>query len=294
MDPQAELKNLQPSKPFLVAIDSDGCAFDTMEIKHKECFIPNIIKYWDLQPVSKYARSAAEFVNLYSEWRGINRFPALTMVFDLLEEWPEVRKREVRIPRADALRDWIKRETKLGNSTLKAEVAKTGYPVLEQALAWSEAVNATVADMVHDVPPFPSVRESLEKIVEWADVIVCSATPLEALRREWEEHNIDRFVRVIAGQEQGSKKEHIHMASAGKYDPAKVLMIGDAPGDLKAARGNGARFFPINPGFEDQSWERFLKTDAERFFSGDYDPAYEESLIRDFHALLPSVPPWKK
>ena len=35
---------LEPQQQFLVGIDSDGCAFDTMEIKHKECFIPNIIK----------------------------------------------------------------------------------------------------------------------------------------------------------------------------------------------------------------------------------------------------------
>ena len=82
MDPQAELRDLTPEKEFLVAIDSDGCAFDTMEIKHKECFIPNIIKYWNLQAISKYARAAAEFVNLYSKWRGINRFPALTKAFD--------------------------------------------------------------------------------------------------------------------------------------------------------------------------------------------------------------------
>src|SRR5512141_2466189 len=63
-DAQAPLKNFPNKHDFLVAIDSDGCAFDTMEIKHKECFIPNIIKHWDLQPVSKFARAAAEFVNL--------------------------------------------------------------------------------------------------------------------------------------------------------------------------------------------------------------------------------------
>ena len=58
------LIDLQPSTDFLVGIDSDGCVFDSMEIKHKECFIPNIIKFWGLQAVSKYAREAAEFVNL--------------------------------------------------------------------------------------------------------------------------------------------------------------------------------------------------------------------------------------
>ena len=56
---------IQPTKEFLVGIDSDGCAFDTMELKHKECFIPNTIKYYNLQAISKYAREAAEFVNLY-------------------------------------------------------------------------------------------------------------------------------------------------------------------------------------------------------------------------------------
>ena len=55
---------LEPQHEFLVGIDSDGCAFDTMELKHKECFIPNTIKHYDLQGVSKYARESAEFVNL--------------------------------------------------------------------------------------------------------------------------------------------------------------------------------------------------------------------------------------
>ncbi len=293
-DPQAKLKNLNAKQEFFIAIDSDGCAFDTMEVKHKECFIPNIIKYWSLQPVSKYARAAAEFVNLYSKWRGINRFPALTMTLDLLMEWPDVQKRHVDIPMAQPVRDWIKRETKLANPALKAEVEKTNDPILTQALEWSEAINATVADMVHGVPPFPFVRESLEKISQWADVIVCSATPNAALEREWEEHDIAKHTRVIAGQEMGSKTEHIHLASTGKYQPGKVLMIGDAPGDMKAAKGNNALFFPIKPGHEDESWEFFFKEAADKFKNGEYTKEYEAKLIEEFEALLPEVPPWKK
>ncbi len=93
------LAEMQPEHAFFVGIDSDGCVFDTMEIKHKECFIPNTIQYWDLQAVSKYAREAAEFVNLYSKWRGVNRWPALTMTFDLLRERPEVQRRGPPSPR---------------------------------------------------------------------------------------------------------------------------------------------------------------------------------------------------
>lgn len=289
-----ELHKFEPRRPFFVAIDSDGCAFDTMEIKHKECFIPNIIKYWELQAVSKYARAAAEFVNLYSRWRGINRFPALIKVVDLLREWPEVQRRRPRLPELEPLQRWVEREDRLGNPALRAEAERTGDPVLTRALEWSEAVNATVADMVHGVPPFPGVRESLERLAEEADVIVCSATPLEALMREWEEHGIDRHVRLICGQELGSKREHIHRAAVGKYEPHRMLMIGDAPGDLKAARANGARFFPINPGHEEESWDRFLNKGLERFLSDRYDEEYEAQLIDDFERLLPDVPPWKQ
>jgi phosphoglycolate phosphatase-like HAD superfamily hydrolase len=293
-DPQAMLRNLEPKHEFLLAIDSDGCAFDTMEIKHKECFIPNIIKFWGVQPVSKYARAAAEFINLYSKWRGINRFPGLTLTFDMLKEWPDVQRRGVDIPHAQTLRDWISRESKLGNPALKAEVEKTGDETLALALAWSEAVNASVADIVHGVPPFPFVRESLDKISRWADIIVCSATPNEALEREWQEHDIAKYASAIAGQERGSKREHIQLASQGKYKKENVLMIGDAPGDLRSAKANGAFFYPIKPGFEDESWEFFYKEAADKFRDSRYTADYEAQLIADFEKLLPEVPPWKR
>jgi phosphoglycolate phosphatase-like HAD superfamily hydrolase len=293
-DSQAELTNHQPKHAFFIAIDSDGCAFDTMEIKHKECFIPNIIKHWKLQAVSKFTREAAEFVNLYSKWRGINRFPALTMTFDLLEERPEVKARKVAIPQVPNLRRWIETESKLGNPALSEYCSHHADPDMHQALIWSKAVNETVGDMVEGVPPFPFVRECLEKAQSKADILVCSATPLEALKREWEEHAIDRYVFTIAGQEQGTKKEHIQMAGGGRYDTKKMLMIGDAPGDMKAARGNNALFFPINPGNEAESWERLFNEGLEKFFAGDYAGDYEKTLIEEFDSYLPEVPPWKK
>jgi phosphoglycolate phosphatase-like HAD superfamily hydrolase len=291
-DSQAPLRKLEPRHEFLVAVDSDGCAFDSMEIKHKECFIPAIIKHWDLQPVSKYARSAAEFVNLYSTWRGINRFPALVRVFDLLREWPDVLSRRVEIPVAQPLRDWIERETKLANPTLRRAVEATGDPVLRRALEWSEDVNSRVADMVRGVPPFPFVRETLAKVADWADIIVCSATPGEALRREWTEHGLADFTRVIAGQEMGTKKEHLQLAISDRYDPGYVLMVGDAPGDRKAAEANHARFFPINPGAEERSWERFFERTADDFRRGSYGEVEQARLIEEFESRLPRHPPW--
>jgi len=288
------LREMQPQHAFFVGIDSDGCAFDTMEIKHKECFIPNIIRYWGLQPVSKYAREAAEFVNLYSKWRGINRWPALIMTFELLRERPEVQQRHAVIPQGTKIQEFIKSGLPLGNPALKELVQKTGDAELTQALAWSEAVNRTIEEMVKGVPPFPYVQESLEALAKVADIIVVSATPGEALVREWQEHDIAPYARVIAGQEMGSKKEHLQFAAKGKYPSGHILMIGDALGDLQAAQANGALFFPINPGDEDKSWERFYKEGMAKFLAGEFAGAYEAALIAEFEKLLPEVPPWRR
>ncbi len=288
------LADLQPIEKFFIGIDSDGCAFDTMEVKHKECFIPNIIKYWDLQPVSKYAREAAEFVNLYSKWRGINRWPALVMVFDLLRERHEVLARHVKITEANKVREFISSGKPLSDSGLKAYLEDHKDPELDQAWAWTRAVNATVADLVHGVPPFPFVRESLEKMHGKADMVVVSATPTEALIREWQEHDIAKFSRIIAGQELGTKEKHLALAAKGKYAEGHILMIGDAPGDMKAARSINALFFPINPGHEDESWEQFYNEGLEKFLDGTFAGSYERKLIEDFEKLLPDLPPWKK
>ncbi len=279
---------------FLIGIDSDGCAFDSMEIKHKECFIPNFIKYMSLQPVSKYAREAAEFANLYSKTRGANRFPAYLRALDLLAERPEVQARHVSLPELRGVREWIQRETKLGTRTIGPEAERTGDPDLQLAFAWSKAVDETVADMVHGVPPFPGVREALEAMAVQADMIVCSATPNAALQKEWAEHGIEQFVQSICGQESGSKAESLQACLEMGYEPRKMLMIGDAPGDMKAARTVGCLYYPINPGHEESSWQRFNDEALAKFFDGTYAGEYEASLITEFEEYLPEHPPWQR
>ncbi len=283
---------ITPRHDYLVGIDSDGCAFDTMEVKHKECFIPNIIKHYQLAGVSKYAREAAEFVNLYSKSRGINRFPALIQTLEWLKDRAEVRARGIEIRIAPGLVQWIQRETKLANPALEKEVQASGDADLQQALVWSKAVNETIEKVVHHVPPFPYVRECLEKLAPRADLFVVSATPNEALTREWQEHDLAKYVMAICGQEVGTKKESL--TNAKKYPPGHTLMIGDAPGDQQAAEANGALFFPINPGAEDASWKRLYDEGIDRFFAGTFAGKYQQQLLEEFHAYLPESPPWKK
>jgi phosphoglycolate phosphatase-like HAD superfamily hydrolase len=218
----------------------------------------------------------------------------LIKVFELLLDRPDVAARHVHIPEATKVREFIASGKPLSDSGLKAYMAEHPDPELDKAWAWTRAVNETIADLVHGVPPFPYVRESLQKIQGKADVVVVSATPTEALIREWQEHDIAQYSRIIAGQEMGTKEVHLSLAAKDKYTPDHILMIGDAPGDMKAARSINALFFPINPGSEDKSWELFYTEGLDKFLNGEYAGEYEHKLIVEFEKVLPDVPPWKK
>jgi phosphoglycolate phosphatase-like HAD superfamily hydrolase len=295
-DPQAKLRAHAPTKEFFVGIDSDGCCFNSMEVKHNDSFSVNFIKYFGLQALSRQAHQAWDFVNLYSQTRGINRFKAVVLAVDAMKSMPRVQKSGAQLPELPYLRQWIKSETQLGNPRLKEKFSAASgaeKAELELVFEWSRAVNKTIEEIVHNLPPFPRVRDSLTRLRERADIMVVSATPQEALDREWAQHGIEQFVALIAGQEMGSKTEHLSLAAKGKYPAENILMVGDAPGDFKAARDVGALFFPINPGDEEASWERFHGEALDRFFSKSYAGAYEGRLLEEFDRLLPRDPPWK-
>jgi phosphoglycolate phosphatase-like HAD superfamily hydrolase len=292
-DSAAILKALKPENDFFIGLDSDGCTFDTMEIKHKECFCPVFINHFNLQAVSKYAREAWEFVNLYSRTRGINRFLALLRALDLLSVREDVNRRNQKIQSMNSLRKWVQTESRLGNPALKNMIENNPEAELVALYDWSLEVNETVKRVVHNIPPFSFVKESLDKMSTSADIIVVSQTPEEALNREWKEHGIDSYVKIIAGQEMGTKTEHILYAAKGKYDDNKILMIGDAPGDYKAAKDNNSLFFPIVPGQEEESWEFFYNEGMDRFFNGTFSGQYEKELIDEFFLHLPELPDWK-
>ena len=289
-----DLHGLVPAHDNLVGVDSDGCVFDTMEIKQKQCFHPAIVAHWGLEAVAPAVHETAQFVNLYSRGRGRNRFISLVEVFDLLVARPDVTGTGVALPRLAGLRRLIDSGVALGNPALARAVAASDDPELAGVLRWSEEVNVRIAALGQSMPPFPSAVTALAAMQASSDVIVVSQTPAAALVREWTHSGLVDRVRVIAGQELGTKAEHLAFATHDRYRPDRVLMVGDAPGDLAAARANAAAFYPINPAHEEASWQRFCTEAYPRFLAGTYRGEYEARCTNEFLALLPATPPWQQ
>jgi phosphoglycolate phosphatase-like HAD superfamily hydrolase len=263
-----------------------------MELKHKECFIPEFIRSFGLQSVSTAARETWEFVNLYSLDRGVNRFPALVKTLDLLVQRPVFKDSGLPTPDYADIRAFTVSGKPQSNAGLKDYLKVHDTPVLRNLLEWSEAVNMAVGRMVHAVSPFPSAKKALEQLFKSCDMMVVSGTPTASLQKEWKEHDIERYVRLICGQEAGSKKDHLTASAKGKYAAGKILMIGDAPGDHKAAQSVGALFFPVNPGAEEDSWKLFLSEGLQRFLEGTFTGKFQDALTGDFYSRLPERPVW--
>ena len=282
-------------KKYLICVDSDGCVFDSMELKHKECFCPAFVNVWGLQNVSRYAREVWDYVNLYSKTRGINRFPALVLALELLDTRPEVRERGYVCPDLTALKKWINETDKLSAAGLSEYCAQNpdSDPILQNALKWSKEVDENIERIVHGVIALPGVKDAFEAFSSFADIMIVSATPQEAIVREWGAQGLLEYVTVVAGQEMGTKKVCIAKAlEDGKYDLNHVLMIGDAPGDYAAAQANGVLYYPIVPGKEVKSWKRIKDEALARFKKIAYEGNYMEALLEEFDCVLLDKPAW--
>jgi len=288
-----DLINFLPKFETFVGIDSDGCVFDTMEIKQKDFFHPHIIKHWGLAAIETQVRAAAEFVYLYSTYRGLNRFLGLCKTFELLGEWEEARN-NASLPDPSDLRIYCDSGLPLSNATLRSEAERTGSLLLAEAYEWSIALNEDIDRNMPDPPPFDGVEKALKRIQQNSDAIVISQTQAEALLKDWYRDDLAKYVSVIAGPELGSKIDHFTMAAVNRYPSNAILMIGDAPGDMATAQTIGCNFYPINPGREVESWQRFMDEAYAAFLSGGFSEEYQKQLNDEFKALLPGTPPWKK
>ena len=80
------LEGYKKQKEYLICVDSDGCAMDTMDTKHITCFGPCLIPVWGLSRWEQEIRRRWDEINLYTMTRGINRFKGLAMILEEIDE----------------------------------------------------------------------------------------------------------------------------------------------------------------------------------------------------------------
>ena len=278
MNSPEEINAFKPGKKFFIGIDSDGTAFDSMNIKHINSMLPAAIEVWNIEKGRAEFESGWKQLNLYSMSRGINRFPGL---LHMLEQLHSINDNAFTID-LDPLRNFIEHGESLSNASLQAWINEHPDPLLDDVMRWSKKSDELFEEHTKGLLPFANVEAALALMAGQADIMVVSSAAGKGLDKDWSFSGLNRYVTLLAGQEIGSKKNQLQKAAAGKYAPHAILMIGDAPGDLEAARFVNALFFPVIPGKEEESWIQLREQSLFRFFNGTYQGAYEEQLIEKF------------
>lgn len=275
------LDNFNKQKDFLICIDSDGCAIDTMDIKHIKCFGPCMVTEWNLEEWKEPILERWNEVNLYTLTRGINRFKGLAVALI------EINEKYITIEGLDEFVRWTEETKELSNESLEVEIEKTNNICLKKALEWSKSVNKSI-DLLSDDEkcPFEGVKEAIILAKKVADIAIVSSANEKAVLDEWSHNGLLENVDIVLTQNIGSKSYCINKLIAKGYSRNNVLMVGDALGDLKAAEENEALYYPIMVRKEKESWIRFSKEALERFTSNSYYGEYQEKVIAEFKENL--------
>lgn len=262
---------------YLICVDSDGCAMDTMDIKHIRCFGPCMVAEWGLEEWRDAILERWNEINLYTMTRGINRFKGLVKALG------EIQENYCEIEELDVLERWVEQTPELSNAALEREIEKNDNICLRKALAWSTAVNQSIDRLPEeDKRPFPGVLEALRRAYRDADVAIVSSANLSAVLDEWDFYGLLEYTDVVLAQDSGSKAFCIGELMKRGYAPDHVLMCGDAPGDLDAAEKNGVYYYPILVRQEAQSWEEFGREGIAHFLNGTYGGAYQQEKKQQF------------
>lgn len=261
---------------YIYAVDSDGCAMDTMTYKHELFFGPLAAEQYEVEDKETFQENW-ENINLYSRTRGVNRFVGLVMGLESVD---------YDVINIDNLTKWVNETDSLSNDSLEAEIEKIGTDDLKRALVWSNAVNKNVAEAEGHDEPFEGAIEGLAKMAELGKVYVVSSANREAVEDEWTRHGLMDHVDDLYCQDRGKKEDVIAGFIANGADPHKIIMVGDSPGDLEAAEKNGTWFFPIIVGDEKASWDDFRENIADKVANGEFTQEDHDQYVEKFWSNL--------
>ena len=265
---------------YLVCVDSDGCVMDTMNCKHFNCFGPCMVGEWELSQWKDAILERWNVINLFSMTRGINRFKGLAMALG------EINKKYTPIAGIAALQHWADTAPALSNDGVAKAAAEAADPdaklVFEKALSWSKAVNAAIVKLPEELKvPYSGAKEGLAAAHAFADVAMVSSANRDAVEEEWGKFGLLEHTDIVLAQDIGSKAACIKEMMRFGYEPEKILMIGDAPGDCDAAEKNGVHYYPILVNHEKESWDEVIAVGFDKLQSGEY-PEYGARKKQDF------------
>ena len=179
--------HLTSKHSHLICVDSDGCAMDTMDIKHFRCFGPAMVEEWSLTPWQGRNPSTLEQHEsvFHDPWN--QPFPG---AFAALEEADRSYRH---IPGIDRLLSWTASSHELSNRALEKEIADSRekedqkeIQILESTFLVAKKVNEQIGSLpLDELQPFPGVKKKRWRRL-MKQISPPYLLPAKAVEEEWQ------------------------------------------------------------------------------------------------------------
>jgi hypothetical protein len=277
-----------------IILDSAGTVLDCVGTRHSLAFFPAFADAFFRGMDRRALEEVWSYVALDSRFRSANRFRLLASALRLARRHPRIRTRlELEEEVAAALDHWLASGRSATASGLENALRDRSFgEALVLAAIWSIDVDARLSALP---PPraFEGAAAAIRAMNGRARLVVAGEGRSLDTERDWRRAGLLGAALglgelVFAGEDCGSVAE-IALAAA-RYARGPVLIVGDSPVELEAARSSGTIFYPIRPGRERESWLRLEKDFFPAFLRG--EKAGADSA--DFLAQFAAEPDWQR
>lgn len=267
------------SKKILIVVESEGAVFDSLARKHENGYLPAFAGCFSWGSDPSTCASLWRALALGSKLRGQDPLLILLSALRLLN------RNSPSIRRAAVIRVLDLYLANPSRDPLGFAASPSGSPE-RLILDWMSMSNALL-DAEGYPPEFGSAREflrNLKTLAPRAEILVHSSLPEAVALNQWEMAGLGESFLRIAGAERGDFAAYLRTALKNGYDADPILVIGTTGMAWQAAQSAGARFFPIVPGAEEQSWQNLSEVFFPAFMRG--ESAFIDRDSRSFMRMM--------
>lgn len=267
------------TKRALIVVESEGAVFDSLSRNHERAYLPAFAGCFswgfDAAACSELWRRLA----LSSKLRGQEPLLILLSALRLLNRSaPSIRRAAV----IRVLDSYLAAPTR---DPLGFASSPKGSP--ERLILDWISMSDSLLDEEGYAPEFPTASaflKTMKSLAPGARILVYSSLPEAVALNQWEMAGLgDCFLR-IAGAERGDFAGYLRTALKNGYDTDPILVVGTTSIAWQAAQAVGARFYPVMPEKEEESWTHLEKEFFPAFMRGEASLVERDS--RDFIRMM--------
>jgi hypothetical protein len=252
------------TRKALIVVESEGTVFDSLAARHRRAYLPAFVSCFSFG--AGLEECATLWINAALNSRLRGQDPLVILLYSL-RRLEKIHPSPRRLAAAVCLENLIAQRHIPLLSLAESPDGSSERLILD----WLSMASSLLEDE-GEAPCYPQAKLFFSLLRDAApnvQVLAHSSVDEALALHEWEMAGLgDAFLR-LAGRERGDFSSYLRQAIENGFDSVPLLVIGSTLKSWQAAQAVCARFYPILPGKEDDSWEFLSKEYFPSFIRGE-------------------------